>query len=97
MPSTLSELAATLDELEPAAAMAEAARKALLQKETLALQEILRRVWLVMISQDAQDDRHISPSAIMWYGGLEKAAGRQALYGNASAQSHAAALFQDAG
>jgi len=46
MPSPLSDLAATLDELEPAAAMAEAARKALRQKETLALQEILMRVWL---------------------------------------------------
>jgi hypothetical protein len=55
MPSTLSDLAATLDELLPAAAMTEAARKALLQKETQALQEILRRVWLLMIWQDAQD------------------------------------------
>jgi len=55
MPSSLSELAATLDELEPAAAMAEAAKKRLLQKETQALQEILRRVWLLMISQDAKD------------------------------------------
>jgi len=54
MPTTLSDLAATLDELEPAAAMAEAARKALLQKETLALQEILRRVWMLMTMQDAK-------------------------------------------
>ena len=55
MPSPLSDLAATLDELEPAAAMAEAARLALLQKETQALQEILRRVWLLMILQDARN------------------------------------------
>jgi len=55
MPSPLSDLAATLDELEPAAAMAEAAMRALLQKETQALQEILRRVWLLMIWQDARD------------------------------------------
>ncbi len=54
MPSPLSDLAATLDELEPAAAMAEAARLALLQKETRALQEILRRVWLLMTLQDAR-------------------------------------------
>ena len=47
MPSPLSELAVLLDELEPAAAKAEAARKA--------LQEILRRVWLLMIGQDAKD------------------------------------------
>jgi len=55
MPATLSELSATLDELLPAAAMAEAARKALLQKEAQALQEILRRVWLLMTMQDARD------------------------------------------
>jgi hypothetical protein len=55
MPSTLSDLAATLDELEPAAAMAVAARKALLQKETQALQEILRRVWLLITLQDARE------------------------------------------
>jgi len=54
MPSHLSDLAATLAELEPAAAMAEAARLALLQKETLALQEILRRVWRLMTLQDAK-------------------------------------------
>ncbi len=55
MPSPFSDLAATLDELEPAAAMADAARKALLQEEAQALQEILRRVWLLMTLQDARD------------------------------------------
>ncbi len=54
MPSALSDLAATLDELLPAATMAEAARKALLQKEAQALQEILRRVRLLMTLQDAK-------------------------------------------
>ncbi len=55
MPSPLSDLAATLTDLEPAAAMAEAARLALLQKEALALQEILKRVWLLMTMQDARE------------------------------------------
>ncbi len=54
MPAPFSDLAATLDELLPAAAMGKASRKALLQKETLALQEILRRVWLLMTMQDAK-------------------------------------------
>ncbi len=49
-----SALAATLDELLPAATMTEAAKKALLQKEAQALQEILRRVRLLMTGQDAQ-------------------------------------------
>ncbi|VVB66814.1 Uncharacterised protein [uncultured archaeon] len=55
MPSPLSDLAATLADLEPAAAMAEAARLALLQKEGQALQEILRRVWRLMTLQDAKN------------------------------------------
>jgi hypothetical protein len=54
MPSTLSDLAATLADLEPAATMAEAARLALLQKEAQALQEILSRVRLLMTRQDAK-------------------------------------------
>ncbi len=54
MPFALSDLAATLDELLPAATMTEAAKKALLQKEAQALQEILRRVRLLMTLQDAK-------------------------------------------
>jgi hypothetical protein len=54
MPSPLSDLAATLAELKPAAATAEAARLSLLQKEAQVLQEILRRVWRLMALQDAK-------------------------------------------
>ena len=55
MPSPHSDLAATIADREPAATMAEALRLALLQKETQALREILRRVWLLMTMQDARE------------------------------------------